>query len=126
VGYAVGPSDVIALLRSVALPFGVTDISAAAVVASLESVDELTDRVDAVVAERERVVDALVAMGYELPATEANFYWLPLGGDSAAFAADCEARGITVRPFDDEGVRVTVGAAVDNDLVLEVARRFSP
>jgi histidinol-phosphate aminotransferase len=126
VGYAVGPEEVIALLRSVSLPFGVTDISAAAVVASLEAVDELTDRVDAVVAERERVVDALVAMGYDLPATEANFYWLPLGGDSAAFTAECEALGITVRPFANEGVRVTVGQAEDNDLVLEVARRFAP
>jgi histidinol-phosphate aminotransferase len=126
VGYAVGAEEVISLLRSVSLPFGVTDISTAAVVASLASVDELTDRVDAVVAERERVVDALVAMGFELPVTEANFYWLPLGGNSAAFTADCEALGITVRPFADEGVRVTVGQPDDNDLVLEVARRFAP
>jgi histidinol-phosphate aminotransferase len=125
VGYAVGPVEVISMLRSVALPFGVTDISAAAVIASLASVEELTDRVDAVVAERERVVDALVGLGFEVPATEANFYWLPLGGDTTAFTAECEALGITVRPFADEGVRVTIGLPEDNDLVLEVARRFA-
>lgn len=126
VGYAVGPVDVIARIRSVALPFGVTDISAAAVAASLEAAHELTARVDAVVAERDRVVAALVALGFEVPQTEANFYWLPLGGDTLAFTSECEALGITVRPFADEGVRVTIGAAADNDLVLSVAAKFAP
>jgi histidinol-phosphate aminotransferase len=125
VGYAVGPSDVISLLRSVALPFGVTDISAAAVLASLDATDELTDRVDAVVAERERVVSALTTLGFDIPVTEANFYWLPLASDTAAFTDACEALGVTVRPFADEGVRVTIGAPEDNDLVLEVARGFA-
>lgn len=126
VGYAVGPTDVIEVLRSVGLPFGVTDIATAAVETSLLHADELADRVDDVVAERERVVTELISIGYEVPATEANFYWLPLGGASAEFTAECEALGITVRPFADEGVRVTIGATEDNDLVLEVARRFAP
>jgi len=126
VGYAVGPADVIALLRSVALPFGVTDIAAAAVAASLENADELASRVTAVVTERERIVDELSQLGFDLPATEANFYWLPLGGDTGAFTAECESLGITVRPFADEGVRITVGMPDDNDRVVDIARHFAP
>jgi histidinol-phosphate aminotransferase len=124
VGYAVGPPDVIARIRSVSLPFGVTDIAAAAVDASLAAFDELHERVDSVVAERERVVGELTRLGFDIPATEANFYWLPLGGQAAPFTEQCEALGITVRPFADEGVRVTVGAPEDNDLVVSVAARF--
>ena len=79
VGYAVAHEPVAQALRKTAVPFGVSDIAQQAAIASLEAYDELQERVDALVAERTRVVAALREQGWAVPQTEANFVWLPLG-----------------------------------------------
>jgi histidinol-phosphate aminotransferase len=56
VGYAVGPPSIAAALRAVSLPFGVSNVAQAAAIASIRAESELLERVDALVAERERVV----------------------------------------------------------------------
>jgi histidinol-phosphate aminotransferase len=58
----------------------------------------------------------------DVPPTQANFVWLPLGERSVEFAAAGEARGVIVRPFAGDGVRVTIGTPAENDLFLAVAR----
>ncbi|HZD65932.1 MAG TPA: histidinol-phosphate transaminase [Acidimicrobiales bacterium] len=118
VGYALGSPSVIGALRRTQVPFGVNVVAQAAALASLEVRDELAARVRAVVAERTRVRAALLAGGYEVPDSQANFVWLPLGEDAAAFAASCAERGVLVRPFPGEGVRVTVGSPAENDAFL--------
>jgi histidinol-phosphate aminotransferase len=37
------------------------------------------------------------------------------------FARTCEQAGITVRPFDGEGVRITIGEPAANDRLLAIA-----
>ena len=64
-------------------------IAQVAAVASLRDVAELTERVDALVAERARVAAALEDQGWKLPTSEANFLWFPLGTDSTDFSAAC-------------------------------------
>ena len=56
-----------------------------------------------------------------MPTSQANFVWLPLGDRSAAFAAACESRGVIVRAFQPDGVRVTIGTAEENDAFLAAA-----
>jgi histidinol-phosphate aminotransferase len=125
VGFAIAHEPVAAALRACAVPFGVAGLAQVAAVASLAAEAELQDRVDALVAERGRVVAALRAQGWDdLPPTEANFVWFPLGDRTAAFAAACEAAGVTVRPFPGDGARVTIGTPAADDIVLEVAARF--
>jgi histidinol-phosphate aminotransferase len=67
------------------------------------------------------VREALVADGWAIPASEANFCWLPLGEDADDFGRWCTGRGIAVRVFPGEGVRVTIGSAGDNDDFLSAA-----
>ena len=92
VGFAVAPEPVATAVRKVALPFGVSGLAQAAAVASLlpAAEAELMVRVSDVVAERERVVAGLREAGWDVPDTQANFCWLPLGDDAVAFAAACE------------------------------------
>ncbi|MFH5207582.1 histidinol-phosphate transaminase [Antrihabitans sp. NCIMB 15449] len=130
VGYAVGDPAVIANLGKVHVPFSVSRVAQAAAIASLQSQAELLERTDAVVAERIRVRDALVSAGYDVPPSEANFVWLPLGSQSADFSAASAAAGVLVRPYGVDGVRVTVGDPHENDAFLEFAtnaasRRFA-
>ena len=124
VGYAVAQEPVAQALRKTALPFGVSTIAQQAAIASLDAFDELQERVDALVAERLRVMAGLRHQGWHLPETQANFVWLPLGADTAAFAAAAGRAGLVVRPFAGEGVRCTVAETQANDRLLAVARDF--
>jgi histidinol-phosphate aminotransferase len=124
IGYAVAPSGVTAALRKVFTPFSVNALAQVAAIASLDAKDELLRRCTGIVAERDRVRDALRAAGYEVPDTQANFVWLPLGTRTMEFAEHSLERKLVVRPFDGEGVRVTIGTPEENDLFLEAARSF--
>ena len=126
VGFAVAHPDVARVLRLAATPFGVSGIAQLAAVASLAAKDELLARVEDLVGERERVAAALADQGWELPETQANFVWLPLGERAAAFAAAAGEQGLSVRPFAGEGVRVSVGEVPANDRFLELATGWVP
>lgn len=121
VGYAVGDPGLVATLSKVYVPFSVNSLAQAAAVASLRAQAELLARTDTVVEERVRVAAVLRDSGYSLPASQANFVWLPLGAQAAPFARDCAEAGVLIRPFVDEGVRVTIGDPVENDKFLTFA-----
>jgi histidinol-phosphate aminotransferase len=124
IGFAVAHPRVAEALRKTAVPFGVNQVGQAAAVASLHAEEALLVRVAAVVAERERVTAALAAQGWELPETQANFVWMPLGARTEEFAAECAAAGVSVRPFAGEGARVTIGEVEANEVFLGVAEKF--
>jgi histidinol-phosphate aminotransferase len=124
VGYLVAHEEVSAAVRACALPFGVSSVAQAAAVASLAAEDALLERVDAIVAERERVLEGLRGQGWEVPDAQGNFVWLPLGDRALELTALAEESGITVRPFAGDGVRVSIGEPEGNDVVLDVAARF--
>jgi histidinol-phosphate aminotransferase len=121
VGYLVADPEIAAAVRACALPFGVSSVAQAAAVASLEREAELLERVEALVAERTRVVDSLRDLGWDVPEAQGNFVWLDLGERTAAFAAAAEQAGVMVRPFAGEGVRVSIGEPAGNDVLLAVA-----
>src|SRR6476661_5925080 len=124
VGYAVAHPPVAAALRKTATPFGVNSVAQVAAIASLDAFDELNERVESLVAERDRVVQALSDQGWKLPQSDANFVWFPLGPDSTAFSQACAEAGLTVRQYGDDGVRVTTGAVEANSRLVEVAAAF--
>ena len=119
VGYAIARPPVAEAIRKATPPFAVTDLSQAAAVASLDSEAPLAERVEAIVQERGAMVTALREQGWELPETQANFVWLPLGDDALEFAAWCEP--VSVRPFAGDGVRVSVGTPAVNATFLDRA-----
>ncbi|MEW2357451.1 histidinol-phosphate transaminase [Spirillospora sp. NPDC029432] len=123
-GFLVGHPVVAEAIRKTYLPFSVNSLVQAAAVASLAAEDELLARVEGTVKERERVRDALLADGWTVPPTEANFVWLRLGERTMEFSAACDAQGVSVRPFDGEGARVSIGSPEENEAFLAVARAF--
>jgi histidinol-phosphate aminotransferase len=124
VGFALAPEPVAEAIRKCSLPFGVSSVAQAAAVASLEAEPELLTRVQALVTERGRVHAALTEQGWTVPDAQGNFVWLPLGADSVPFAAACDEVGVSVRPFDGDGVRVTIGEPEANDLFLGATKTW--
>jgi histidinol-phosphate aminotransferase len=124
VGFMVAHEPVVAAVRKTMLPFTVNSLAQVAAIASLGAESELLERVESMVKERTRVREALIAQGWAVPPTEANFLWLRLGERTAAFAAECDREGIAVRPFAGEGARVSIGTPEANDAFLAVAATF--
>jgi histidinol-phosphate aminotransferase len=122
IGYALGHTDVITALDKVYVPFTVSSVAQAAAIASLNAADELLDRTDGLVAERTRVSGGLRDAGFILPPSQANFVWLPLGPRTLDFVEQAAIARIVVRPYGTDGVRVTVGAPEENDVMLRFAR----
>jgi histidinol-phosphate aminotransferase len=123
-GFMIAHEPVAAAARATMLPFSVNRIAQAAAIASLAAEAELLERVELTVKERTRVREALIADGWTVPPTEANFVWLRLGEHTPAFAAACETAGIAVRPFAGEGARISIGDQEANDALLTVAHTF--
>ncbi|WP_132472536.1 histidinol-phosphate transaminase [Rhodococcus sp. SMB37] len=121
VGYAVADPEIIVAMSKVHTTFSVNSLAQKAAIASLGAAGELLARTDGIVAERERVRDALLEAGYSVPPSEANFVWLPLGENSAAFTAAAVEAGVILRNFTGEGTRISIGDPHENDLFLAYA-----
>lgn len=121
IGYAIARPDIAGGLRRTAVPFGVNRMAQAAAVASLAAGDEILERTEAVAQERDRVIRTLRGYGWDVPDSQANFYWLRASDElrgqliDALSQADILARGYAV-----DGVRITLADASTNDRVLAV------
>ena len=110
IGYAFGQPDMIEALNKVSIPFSVNSVAQAGALASLAAQDELKQRTDTAVVERQRVIEATGAYP-----SEANFVWLP--GETPELAAALAEQGVLVRSF-PEGIRITVTTPEETDQLL--------
>ena len=124
VGYLVAHPQVAGMVRATQLPFAVNALAQVAAIASLEAEQELLERVETVVGERDRVAAALRADGWTVPDTQANFVWLRTGERTADFADACNQLGVAVRPYPPDGTRVSIGTQAANDTFLAAAHAF--
>jgi histidinol-phosphate aminotransferase len=124
VGYCVASPVVASGVRKVTIPFSVNKLAQAAALASMDVVGELRARCDKVIAERDRVYRALLELGYEVPPSNGNFVWLPLGARAMEFNEHCVEHNVLVRSFAGDGSRVTIGLPEENDAFLAAARTF--
>ena len=118
VGYLVAAPAVAAAVRKVITPFSTSSAAQAAALAALAAEAEMLRRVAMVTGERDRLTAEVRKLLPDVPDSQANFVWLPLGGQAAAATAACERDGVLVRGFAGDGVRVTVGTPAENDAFL--------
>ena len=124
VGFAIAAPRLARGIRATTTPFGVSSLAQVAALASLRARDELLVRVEAIVAERTRMLAALRGQGWVVPDSQANFVWLPLGDQALAFGAAAARSGVLLRPFAGQGTRISVGEPEANDLAIEIAARW--
>jgi histidinol-phosphate aminotransferase len=97
VGYLAADPSVIDALRLVRLPYHLSALTQAAALTALAHRDELLASVDAVVAERRRLVAGVEALGLRTVPTDANFFLFgPFDDPPLAFGQLLE-RGVLVR-----------------------------
>ncbi len=121
IGYAIGHRRILDAARSTAIPLSVTAQAETAALASLDAEEELLERVRVITARRDRVAAGLRAAGWRVPEAQGNFVWLATGPQTQQAAAAFERGGVIVRPFADDGVRVSIGEEESVETVLRIA-----
>ncbi|MCX5242652.1 aminotransferase class I/II-fold pyridoxal phosphate-dependent enzyme [Streptomyces prunicolor] len=125
VGYGVAQPVIAEALRKCAVPCGVGRIAEEAALAALRVETEPFERVERIVAERERTRAALLGLGWEVLPSETHFLWLPTG-EAESVAAQWERRGLLVRAFPGSGLRVTLSSPDANDLLITAKETAPP
>ncbi|MGI8647211.1 MAG: histidinol-phosphate transaminase [Acidimicrobiales bacterium] len=128
-GYLVGTAAVADAVGKVLTPFSTSALAQAAGLAALQQHVESARRVGIIVRERERVLPQLRKYVPELPDSQANFCWLPVGGRTRDLAAAFEAQGVIVRSFGAAspdvapyaGIRISIGSPAENTVLLGAA-----
>ena len=122
VGYAIGHPRVLDAARATGIPLSVTGIAQAAALASLDAETELRARIDTLNNRRDSMVTALRNMGWGVPSAQGNFLWLPSGIATTQVTTGLQNAGLIVRPYDNDGVRITVGEAESVDVLIRTVK----
>lgn len=117
--------ELAAAVRAASTPFGASRPALAAGLAALDAEEEIKDQVAKIVAERERVLAAVRALGWRVPQAQGNFFWLPYPEKVGEILEATRADEITVRPW-SAGVRVSIGLPEENDRFLAALATVSP
>ena len=125
VGYFIGPKHIAEAVRKTAVPFGVSNIAQTAAIVSLENEAELFESVTQIISLRTWFESELTKLGYKLPASQANFVWLPLGDRALDFVTKSEGIAVAIRPFPGEGVRISIGEREGLERIIELAKDFA-
>ncbi|MFD0481396.1 aminotransferase class I/II-fold pyridoxal phosphate-dependent enzyme [Kineococcus sp. GCM10028916] len=123
-GYVVGSEETLRAVRASAPPFGLNAIAEAAALAAWSDEAHTAEIVRSVTASREAFRAGLAGLGLATPDARGNFVWLPVGERAVDLEELCVARGVSVRAFPGEGVRVTVGNLEAEAEVLAAVMEF--
>lgn len=124
-GYLAAHPAVVDAVQLVRLPYHLSAVTQATALAALEHTGTLLKYVEQLKAERDRLVAELLALGYEVTASDANFVQFGRFEDAHAMWRKILDRGVLVR---DNGVpgwlRVTAGTPEENDAFLDAVRKI--
>ena len=123
-GYLVGPAWLVAELEKVVLPYHLDAAKQIAGRLALRHVDEMEERVQQVIAERERITSALLGLPVDVWPSGANFVlFRPQQHAGRAVWQALVDRSVLIRdcsswPRLEDCLRVTVGTTSENDEFL--------
>jgi histidinol-phosphate aminotransferase len=125
VGYAVGVAESIDVMLRAKQPYNISAASQAAALASLEDIEVLNERARVLVAERERVAEAMRHAEWLEPfPSEANFLLVRVldGRPGREVSEALRRHGIFVRTYGSERLedcfRISMGTPAQNDRVI--------
>jgi histidinol-phosphate aminotransferase len=119
VGYLAAAPEVVEALQVVRLPYHLSTITQAAARAVLAHAPELLRTVDAIKAQRDRIVNVLRCRGCPVADSDANFVLFGVPGDQRAVWRALLERGVLVRDVGLAGwLRVTAGTQVETGAFL--------
>jgi len=131
-GYGVFPRFLADAMMKIKPPYNVSVAAAQAGLGALEDLDVLNSRLEKILAERERLMAALLKFDFLEPyPTRANFILCKVvKGDAKKLKEDLTQRGILIRYFNKPGledhVRFSIGKPEDTDQLLAALEVLRP
>ena len=117
IGYAVADPKVIAALQLVRLPYHLSTITQEAARVALRFSAELLSQVDLIRSERDELANWLVASGFEVAASGANFILFGTFSDRNQIWEKLVEQGVLIRQTGPAGwLRVSIGTPQENSL----------
>ena len=118
-GYLIAAPAVIDAMLLVRLPYHLSSVTQAAARAALRHADDTLGSVAKLIAERDRVTEALTGMGFRVIPSDANFVLFGEFADAPATWQRYLDAGILIRDVGIPGyLRATTGLAEENDALL--------
>jgi len=125
-GYLAAAPAVVDAVQLVRLPYHLSTLTQAAARAALAQAPLLLSTVDAIKAQRDRIVSELRTMGYRVADSDANFVLFGEFPDQAAAWRALLSRGVLVRDVGLTGwLRVTAGTTEETDAFLTAVKEIS-
>jgi histidinol-phosphate aminotransferase len=124
-GYLIAAPAVIDAMLLVRLPYHLSSVTQAAARAALRHADDTLGSVAKLIAERERVTEALAGMGFRVIGSDANFVLFGEFADAPATWQRYLDQGVLIRDVGIPGyLRATTGLAEENDALLAASARI--
>jgi histidinol-phosphate aminotransferase len=125
-GYLIAAPAVIDAMLLVRLPYHLSSVTQAAAGAALRHADDTLGSVARLIAERERVTEALTRMGFRVIDSDANFVLFGEFADAPATWQRYLEAGVLIRDVGIPGyLRATTGLAEENDALLGASARLA-
>ena len=121
IGYGFAAPELAGRLWTMQLPFGMSNLSAAAVAASYDAEAQLVHRIRRISSERNHLRLRLMAMGIYSTDSHTNFVYLPPG--RVPWRDVFAESGVQVRHYPDGGARITVGDLPSTLAVLSAVEK---
>ncbi|MFD5092907.1 histidinol-phosphate transaminase [Amycolatopsis thailandensis] len=122
-GYLAAAPAIVDALQLVRLPYHLSKLTQAAARAALRHADATLASVAKLAAERDRVVEALLGLGFTPVPSDANFVLFGRFADAPATWKSYLDNGVLIRDVGIEGhLRVTIGTPEENDAFLEASK----
>ncbi len=131
VGYGIFPPRIAGYLMAIKMPYNVNVAAIIAVKESLADLEYLKGRVEAIIAERERLFGELKKIEWLNPfPSQANFIFCTvLNGSAGELHQKLQNKGILIRYFDKpllrNGIRISVGKPEQTDALLKALREIA-
>ncbi|MFD7586852.1 pyridoxal phosphate-dependent aminotransferase, partial [Kitasatospora sp. NPDC059811] len=119
IGYALAEESVAQRVRDHQVPYAVNRLQEAGLLAAVSAQDEVDRRIAEIAAERERLRAELLGLGWTVAPSLTNFLWVVAPGDQLPLRTELERRGVAVRYYAGQGIRIAVGEKDANDAVIE-------
>jgi histidinol-phosphate aminotransferase len=124
-GYLIAAPALIDAMLLVRLPYHLSSLTQAAARAALRHADDTLGSVAKLIAERDRVTEALTGMGFRVIPSDANFVLFGEFSDAPATWQRYLDEGVLIRDVGIQGyLRATTGLAEENDALLEASARI--
>ncbi|MEU8415139.1 histidinol-phosphate transaminase [Amycolatopsis japonica] len=122
-GYLAAAPAIVDALQLVRLPYHLSKLTQAAARAALRHADATLASVAKLAAERDRVVESLLGLGFTPVPSDANFVLFGRFADAPATWKSYLDNGVLIRDVGIAGhLRVTIGTPEENDAFLEASK----